>query len=730
MLYVVAPYYSAIFRSTKLIQRTGKSSLINALLHTEGLALTDVSGKAVTAFPTEYRYREEHQEAKFVIKAECFTDSELDDHIQELLDEYRQPYMASAKELSEVEYKMAEDKSHAAKQVFETVFGNTEMFFHDTGDHYSDLDLESMKDQSEGAYDRILPQLQHLSRTLKWPEDMADGLWEDKSATAVRVSELPQPWIDSGLWVFVKIARDASMTNAVCVVLSLDLLAFTSNPIFSRLELSLLIYQDHGDMKDLEKHVSKDLLDKVKDQQNQLSNNRDKLSVSEWMKACAEVKIKYNTLLFSSRNERVETQFKDRYAADFKEYIPALFCVDNRDYHTCRNEQEAILSGIPKLRMFCYERPAKAQFKSAHHYIWTELPSLISSIKIWVQAARSPVKQNLASAESLFNDFDKIETAWREVIENAFGGMLSNCGVLILSSNCLLRILIFPDENLQEIIERAVTTCECQGKMHHCASFYTFGHLKSLQRIASYRAFIRKNGTHQTKTVGKRNWNRELNEDANIVLADDWKSLDEQIATGIQWYLKRVKESMDKIIASAIDTMAPQEFIRNMRGRQTRLHFKLDIEFGEFRMDLGATKRNATAGDEASHFMQSSLWQAVDQMMSLGAGVIARNRERILEHVTSGLFDELFRKINTNLGELALKHLNSIATIRAEISDAIDADISVMTAPDTAVFEKHPEFGQKVVRMLSTAKKSLELLQNAAARPVAWAHQRGYIQDV
>lgn len=166
----------------------------------------------------------------------------MDDHIQELLDEYRKPYMASAHELSEVEYKEAEDKSHAAKQVFETVFGNTEMFFHGTGEHPSDLDLKKMKDESEGAYDRILAQLQHLSQTLKWPE-MANGLWQEKTASAEKVSELLQPWIESGLWAFVKIARYASVINGVCVVLSLDLPASTSNPIFSRVELFLLIYQ-------------------------------------------------------------------------------------------------------------------------------------------------------------------------------------------------------------------------------------------------------------------------------------------------------------------------------------------------------------------------------------------------------------------------------------------------------------------------------------------------------
>ena len=46
-------------------------------------------------------------------------------------------------------------------------------------------------------------------------------------------------------------------------------------------------------MKDLEKHVSKELLIDVKKQQKQLSNKQDKLSVPEWMKANAEAEIKF-----------------------------------------------------------------------------------------------------------------------------------------------------------------------------------------------------------------------------------------------------------------------------------------------------------------------------------------------------------------------------------------------------------------------------------------------------
>jgi hypothetical protein len=105
----------------------------------------------------------------------------------------------------------------------------------------------------------------------------------------------------------------------------------------------------------------------------------------------------YNNLLLNARNTRVRTDLKDKYAADFKPgYLP-VFCVDNRIYQTCRNMQEANLSGIPELRKFCCSIPAKAHFRSANHYIGTELPSLISSVDFWIQAASDPGTRSLTT---------------------------------------------------------------------------------------------------------------------------------------------------------------------------------------------------------------------------------------------------------------------------------------------------------------------------------------------
>jgi hypothetical protein len=112
-----------------------------------------------------------------------------------------------------------------------------------------------------------------------------------------------------------------------------------------------------------------------------------------------------------------------------------------------------------------------------------------------------------------------------------------------------------------------------------------------------------------------------------------------------------------------------------------------------------------------------------------GKGVTARNRNLIISHVSdSGLFNEVLTMITKNLNETAQKHMVAIIDIWHVIIGAIEADIASMAAPDTAVFEEHPEFGEKVAYMLIGARKSLERLQRSAEQPIAMALQLGYIQ--
>lgn len=159
-----------------------------------------------------------------------------------------------------------------------------------------------------------------------------------------------------------------------------------------------------GDAKDLEKHVSSKQLSDAKAEREEIPETQT-MNIGEWKRAHDEAEIRfvcsgmaarsltwrrYKTILLTARNQKVANHLKKRYAVHFKPGCLPVFCEDNRTYHTCRNMQEAILSGIPELRKFCYSIPAKAQFRAGSHYIGTQLPSLVSSLGLWIAAARDP----------------------------------------------------------------------------------------------------------------------------------------------------------------------------------------------------------------------------------------------------------------------------------------------------------------------------------------------------
>lgn len=127
-----------------------------------------------------------------------------------------------------------------------------------------------------------------------------------------------------------------------------------------------------------------------------------------------------------------------------------------------------------------------------------------------------------------------------------------------------------------------------------------------LTDTASYRAFIRKNGSHSTKTVDYRNWNEELIRNANVVLGRDWTSMDEQIKSGFDRYSRDMNDSVEFVLESAarmcfaelrlsskdidkfdLGNIAPRAFVHSMRARRITLQQQLATEFCNYRKALG-----------------------------------------------------------------------------------------------------------------------------------------------
>lgn len=159
----------------------------NALKGLQGSA-----GTAVTAFATEYRYQPAQEAPRFTVTAYCLNSEEIDENLRELLEDFRKPYLINRDELTAEEFRAAEDRSEAAKTIFQTAFV-----------HFDDFSIEKVK-YEEGGFENAFECLKTWARQLKWPDSTYNGKWEASANTERECQRKTTPFLTLGLWPFVK----------------------------------------------------------------------------------------------------------------------------------------------------------------------------------------------------------------------------------------------------------------------------------------------------------------------------------------------------------------------------------------------------------------------------------------------------------------------------------------------------------------------------------------------
>jgi hypothetical protein len=146
----------------------------------------------VTAFATEYRYQPIHDAPKFTVTAYCLNAEEIDENLGELLQDFSKPYLIAPTELTAEEFQAVEERSEAARTIFETAFGQ-----------YDDFSLDKLAHE-EGGYEHTFECLKQWARQLKWPTGTHNGMWEASANTEDQCQQQTEPFVDLGLWPFVK----------------------------------------------------------------------------------------------------------------------------------------------------------------------------------------------------------------------------------------------------------------------------------------------------------------------------------------------------------------------------------------------------------------------------------------------------------------------------------------------------------------------------------------------
>lgn len=89
-----------------------------------------------------------------------------------------------------------------------------------------------------------------------------------------------------------------------------------------------------------------------------------------------------------ARNNHVKQSLRAAYQERIKTRNLDVFCISNTTYqeHSEKGNVDMVeKSGVPELRRFCRKITARAQLLQALHFIRSEVPGLLNSIKIWTE---------------------------------------------------------------------------------------------------------------------------------------------------------------------------------------------------------------------------------------------------------------------------------------------------------------------------------------------------------
>lgn len=97
-------------------------------------------------------------------------------------------------------------------------------------------------------------------------------------------------------------------------------------------------------------------------------------------------------LLIGARNDYVRKGLQRAYSDKVPGGNMEIFCVSNVAYEKFSKkgtDEYVVASGIPELRRLCHTVTAKSQFLEAKHLLQSRLPSLLSSIRLWVESGQA-----------------------------------------------------------------------------------------------------------------------------------------------------------------------------------------------------------------------------------------------------------------------------------------------------------------------------------------------------
>ncbi|KAL8950134.1 MAG: hypothetical protein Q9222_003811 [Ikaeria aurantiellina] len=341
----------------------GKSSLINSLLNIPDLAHRGDHGSAVTTFVTEYHRRMPQHTAPYTVEVEYCSQEETEDQLHELLYSYRELYQPGLqndlKQHPEL-YDEIEKKSEVALSTLQSIFPES-----------PEVTPAHLQSEEEDAFRRILDELKGLAKSISWPAGAVDGKWHATASNTAACHDQVALFMRQGLW---------PLTNVVRIYLSAQVL---------KTGVVLVDLPDLPLAKGRYASVTASAAGRAA---------IDDLEVA-WEKSAAEMQmaetrfVSVSNLSKPADDPDIKHSVRNSYAKHAAGLNVKVFCVGNRDYegfgYRCEEARDHAVRGscIPELRRFCHSVVAQAQYRASMHFLEVELPTLIRSCEVWLDAA-------------------------------------------------------------------------------------------------------------------------------------------------------------------------------------------------------------------------------------------------------------------------------------------------------------------------------------------------------
>lgn len=616
----------------------GKSSLINSLLNCPGLSRTGDVGEACTSVVTEFRFKPNDGASQFFMEVEYLTKSEIDETIKELLWNYRHIHLPDVSEAatSVEEYARLEREREVAWSALRAAFG-----------HRGEQQLKNLCDQIfEGAYDDAAEKLATWADELEWPDSGTNGKYQYSASTAEECSEKAEYFMDDRFWPFTKVIRiftnSAVLENGVIIVdlpglrdtnlarvkatedylLKADyifLVASIKRAVSNQsLKSSLYLlrrhipneWEEHGtsrlrvtiicthaedmNLNDMKKEfvVKRKMLDArtIDDLENRMKA-ADRGSDTKVKK---QLKNELRRRYMRARNDYITSNLRRVYAEETKGNSLEVLCVSNSMYQKALAKFDStamMASNVPAVRQHCYSLVADARLAESKNFLLSTLPGLLESVDLW--------HQNLGQPQRI------LETALSKALKKKqdFGAQVQSA---ISETEKTLKELFSDQISKMMEVRHSYWDEEALVRSEDWAAWHW----------ASYKAFVRNDGTHTTAAVGHRRWNNEMLWKMREELQFSWNLVEEEILAEFQELKERIKAQINEL-ANSVETL--EALARTVRLQAGDVEFQIGLA-ERSALELTRRLRRKASEDSYTSFILGAMLPAYREAAQISGG--------------------------------------------------------------------------------------------------------------